>query len=135
MARRDNGELRELDAQVAEEVMEVELCHHELHETKPVCKYCHLNEGFWQPKWGRIEPPNHYSTDMAHAWPVHKMACSWLFSKRRLYLVALQGVVCERLRKEGELRVKGKVAWPDVLVFLGPIDICNAALEVVRDVP
>ena len=68
---------RELDALVAEKVMGIELCHHELHETRPTCKYCHLNKGFWQPKWGRIEPPRHYSTDIAAAWEIVERLCNW----------------------------------------------------------
>ena len=63
---------RELDALVAEKVMGIELCHHELDKKYLVCKHCHVSYGFWKPKWGRIEPPRYYSTNIAAAWKVVK---------------------------------------------------------------
>lgn len=57
---------RELDARIAE-ILGDKLCHHELHETNPVCKHCHLNYNHWKPKWGRIIPPEFYSLDMKAA--------------------------------------------------------------------
>jgi hypothetical protein len=106
---------RELDALVAEKVMGIK------------CGVC-LQDGQLEPitmDWREIP---HYFTDIAAAWEVHLEACSWLFSKRRQYLRALQ----EQARTEnGEL-----VAWPDVLVVLRdrmPEAICLAALEVSKD--
>ena len=78
------------------------------------------------------------SKDIAAAWEVHKLACSWLFSKRRLYFKALQKAVSKRVsnlekgRSEVQTHEDDRIAWPDVLIFLKPVDICNAALEVVN---
>ena len=57
---------RDLDARIAEIVGD-KLCYHELDAGGHVCKKCHLSKTFWWPKWGKIEPPNHYSRDIASA--------------------------------------------------------------------
>lgn len=73
-----------------------------------------------------------YSTDMSMAWRVHREACGWLFSRRRLYLRFLQQAICDRLRTEADppLEEGYVVDWPDVLCSLEPVDICLAALRV-----
>lgn len=66
-------------------------------------------------------PPGRYGyfpTDIAVAWELHRIACNWLFSKRRTYLAAL-----ELLCRDKE---EGYVAWPDALVFLSAKNITRA---------
>lgn len=91
--------------------------------------------GWGIPNYRWVNPKTQpYSEDMRWAWEVHKKACSWIFSERRRYLATLRDVVSERLYEEGAPVLEdAKVAWPDVLVFLKPVDICNAALRVVRN--
>ena len=74
--------------------------------------------------FSRVPP---YSTLIAAAWPVHKKACSLLFSKRRRYFQLLAD--CIRLRMD----IAFTPAWPDALVFLEPIDICNAFIAVMKE--
>lgn len=67
------------------------------------------------------------SCNIEDAWPVHQAACSWLFSKRRRYLEALQDCA----RTSDGLRI----VWPDVLVALRddmPRAICTAALIAIK---
>ncbi len=62
-----------------------------------------------------------YSTDFAAAWEVHKFVHeNWAFSQRSRYYDALTKVMHERLC--------AKVAWPALLGFLEPKDICLAAI-------
>ena len=111
---------RELDALVAEKVMGIKLCHHELHETRPTCKYCHLNKGFWQPKWGRIEPPRHYSTDIAAAWEVVETFAGKVYvgMARGKYSGDWKAVIGDRVRPSYEIEAE-----------TAPLAICLAALK------
>jgi len=121
---------RELDALVAEEG--IGLPKVEWNKETP-CPYCgsemhYLVARAWCSvcsEW-RYGPHKEYSEDIAPAWEVHKVACGWIFSQRREYLHALQQVVSGRLSLESPHKL---VAWPDVLVFLEPVDICLAALK------
>ncbi len=64
-----------------------------------------------------------YSSDFIAAWSAHKFIHdNWSFSQRNRYYNALTKVMHKRL---GTM-----VAWPDLLGFLEPSDICRAALEV-----
>ena len=85
--------------------------------------------GFEKPDGGEMHYPPPYSEDMAAAWPVHKMACGWIFSKRRTYLKELEGAILDRIASEVNLGYWVSVAWPDLLMFLEPVDICLAVLR------
>ena len=96
---------RERDALVAEKVMEWD-----------------VGDIFYDETHQEIMPRvPRYSTSIADAWPVHEQSCTWLFSKRRLYLDSLLGVI----RQD----IKQSVVWPDALIFLKPHHICLAALK------
>jgi len=63
-----------------------------------------------------------YSANITIAWSVHKFTHeSWRFSQRTRYYDVLTKVMHNRLC--------AKVAWPDLLGFLEPEDICRAALK------
>ena len=73
----------------------------------------------------------YYFYDIAQAWKVHCEMRKQLFSIRREYTQALQEAVSSRLRKyDNSLPQWATMAWPDILLFLEPQDICTAALEV-----
>lgn len=72
----------------------------------------------------------YYYNDIAAAWEVHCKMRRQLFSIRREYMKALQGVVTDRLRKYDVPPPGMLLDWPAVLQFLEPQDICNAALDV-----
>ena len=63
----------------------------------------------------------HYSTQIADAWPVHKEMMGRLFSVRSRYYKALQDIVSEPH--------DFTIAWPDVMAFLEPEHFCLAALK------
>jgi hypothetical protein len=112
---------RELDALVAEKVVGLVRCQHECHKNEnpayPV--YCHAQPD--SPDQGG--ETQQYSSDMTEAWGVHRVACAWLFSQRRAYFNALTEIIRHRVGQPA--------AWPDLLMFLEPADICNAALRAV----
>lgn len=66
-----------------------------------------------------------FSTSISSAWVVHQKACSWRFSKRREYLRQLRYSVSAREYPQR----KGTIGWPDVMVFLKPVDFCRAAIQ------
>ena len=92
---------RELDALVAEHVME------------------------WEG--GVTQPLPNYSTDISPAWAVHKLMCGKLFSVRRRYLDGLTDLIRENVGSQ----VNGLVAWPDLIIWLTPTIICESALQAV----
>jgi len=70
-----------------------------------------------------------FSTSIAAAWVVHQKACSLLFSKRREYLRQLCYSVSARvLNKDASFSTLARIKWPDVMVFLEPVDFCRAAI-------
>lgn len=76
-----------------------------------------------------------YSGNITAAWLVHREMKGRSFTDRRTYLQAIQEVQADRLREKAEadppLQEGAMIAWPDVLLFLEPIDICLAARRVV----
>jgi len=78
----------------------------------------------WQYTGGYVPSiePKHFSADILFGWDVHKKACSWIFSKRQKYFKNLQMFVSNRKTTDF------LIAWPDILIYLEPIDICRAAL-------
>lgn len=108
---------RELDALVAEKVMGW--------TPSIVANYP------WQlqppGRQGVVCPVPYYSTDIADAWRVFLRCCTWFFSRRRIFLIAIQ--------EQAVLTTSGEVAaWPDVLFVVRhdfPAVICRAALAAV----
>lgn len=80
-----------------------------------------------------LEPVPFYSADIAAAWEVHCEMREQSFSARRRYAEALREVHSDRLRDKAvadpPLPGDAVIAWPDVVLFLEPIDFCLAALE------
>ncbi|MGA2504210.1 MAG: hypothetical protein ABSG01_08990 [Anaerolineales bacterium] len=110
---------REIDALVAENVMGWS---RDKNYWKEVDGFRHsVDSDYDNPGW-------YPSTDIAAAWEVHKMAISWGFNKRRVYLDYLQYCVSKRVASE-----ETTISWPDVLVLIEPIDFCRAALLTVRE--
>jgi len=62
-----------------------------------------------------------FSTNIAAAWLVHKKACSLRFSRRKQYLQELRSSVSARVYPQV------MISWPDVMIFLEPVDFCRAA--------
>ena len=115
---------KELDKIVSKEIFDVTI----------VVETCTDDEGnIYTPFPDKDLFPD-YSKDISAAWRVHKKACSWLFSQRRLYLRFLQEAICDRLTREADppLEEGTLVDWPDVLCDLEPVDICMAALKAAR---
>ena len=70
-----------------------------------------------------------YSADIAAAWRVHKKACSWRFSRRRIYFEALDNIIQKRCPLSDSQRYK--VVWPNALQFLEIEGFSVAALRAV----
>jgi len=76
--------------------------------------------------------PSPYNTNIEPAWRVHQEACSWIFSKRRAYLQALNDIIQERCRDdEPPAPPCFEVAWPDALMLIEVGDFSLAALRAV----
>jgi hypothetical protein len=67
--------------------------------------------------------PN-FSTDIAKAWDIHRIASKWLFSERMRYVAELDDLVNIRAGLDSGHRLR----WPHCIVFLQIADFCRAAL-------
>lgn len=126
----------ELDALIAERVMEWNKRHHLIECEDPWYSYCKNcgdgvreigDEEFMEQECKR---PPHYSTNIAAAWEVHVNRRNQIFSKRNAYLEALGEIIsrpCELALEAGQL-----VPLPYALAFLSPLAICRAALKAVE---
>lgn len=85
-----------------------------------------------------------YFSNMTEAWKVIQKAHGWIFSRRKSFMAQLQILVSNRLIANGSLTHSGAsgadtihtgndplIAWPDVLWFVTPPDICLAGIHVV----
>jgi hypothetical protein len=104
---------REIDALVAELVMKIKLCKHEVNKHGK-CIRCGLNKSYFD----RIVPPEYYSTNIAAAWRVVEemerkdIPTQWKFVDT---LLEMAGDIVE------------------FIFWLKPIFICRAALKVVMN--
>ena len=112
-------DLRQIDVLVHQHVMEVDLTGFDwptgfrdrmVRETRD-------GDGI-RVEW--IDIPR-YSSDMGRTWHVFKTAMKQTFSIRWQFFDALERIVRARLGAE--------VAWPDLLRYIEPRDMCLAALE------
>lgn len=70
-----------------------------------------------------------YEVDIAAAWKVHKTMCAMPFSRRQRYFRALADVINNRVERPADVRL----GWPDLFMFMEPIDICLAALRALAE--
>lgn len=112
---------REVDVQVAEQIMGLVPCTGDFHKKHDDPSPCHA----------RPESPDQgaetrlYSTDAEAAMEVRDVVHSWIFSERRKFKLALQRIIGERLGMSD-----GLVHSEEVILHFTPRDICIAALSV-----
>ena len=125
---------RETDKRVAEEILGLEICTKA--EAVEISNATNAGKRFPFDTWYAgdlyikdevfagscgLERLPQFSLEFIEAWGIHKyIHDNWPFSQRIRYYDTLTIVTLERLST--------KVAWPELLGFLEPLDICRAVL-------